>query len=221
MKQKYLVIIAGVALGLGGTVFSVENQSGTSAPKLIRLKSNGDTVAELRIPKGTMFEVAAKESNYDVSSERQTAKGDVTIRITYAGGSTVIVKTDEIEAVTDGLPISGESTKQEALKSSTRANVRFVEHSPPTTEPRTTTEPWTFPLKSRGKTIAEVTITNLKGEMEITSNTAIVDSTDNTRPIRLRGDVQIDLKGENYIQGGDPIRITAEEIEFNVRAPKK
>jgi hypothetical protein len=39
--------------------------------------------------------------------------------------------------------------------------------------------------------------------------------------MRLRGDVQIDLKGENYIQGGDLIRITAEEIEFNVHAPKK
>jgi hypothetical protein len=211
MKQKYLVIIAGVALGMGATVFSVEKQSGTSAPKLIRLKSNGDTVAELRIPKGTMFEVVGKESNYDVSSERQTAKGDVTIRITYAGGSPVIVKTDEIEAVTDSLPISGESTRQEALKSSTVGKFRIVEYSPPTTAPRT------FCLKSRGKTIGEVTITNLKGVMEITSNTGTIDSTDNTRTRHLSGDARIELK----VQGGDPIRISAQEIEYNGLAPKK
>ena len=101
MKQKYPVMIAAIVLGLTVALFAVEKQSGTSAPKLIRLKSNGDTIAELRIPKGTTLEISGKESNYDVNSERATAKGDVTIRILHAGGSPVVVKADEIEAVPD------------------------------------------------------------------------------------------------------------------------
>ena len=101
MKHKYSIITAAIVLGLTVTLFAVEKQTATSAPKIIRLKSNGDTIAELRIPKGTAFEVEAKEQNYDVNHERQTAKGDVTIRITHAGGPPVVVKADEIEAVTD------------------------------------------------------------------------------------------------------------------------
>ncbi len=52
--------------------------------------------------KGTTFSIAAKEAHYDMESERQTAKADVTIQIGHAGGSAVVVKADEIEAVTDG-----------------------------------------------------------------------------------------------------------------------
>jgi hypothetical protein len=65
------------------------------------LKSNGDTIAELRIPKGTALSFSGNEVNYDINNERQTAKGDVTIWITHAGGSPVVVKADEIEAVPD------------------------------------------------------------------------------------------------------------------------
>ena len=118
-------------------VSAVVKQSGTNAPKLIRLKSNGNTVAELRIPKGTMFEVVGKESNYDVSSERLTANGGVTVQITYAGSSSVIVKTDEIEAATDSLSTRRESTRQAADKSSTISNYRFVENLSLDTKPRT------------------------------------------------------------------------------------
>jgi len=101
MKYKYSVIMAAVVLGLMATLFAVEKPSGVSAPKLIRLKSNGDTIAELRLPKGTAFTISAKKTNYDVRSERNTAMGDVTIRIEHAGGSPIIVKADEIDAVPD------------------------------------------------------------------------------------------------------------------------
>src|SRR6266446_6405065 len=101
MKHKYLVIIGAAVLGLTVTLFAVERQSGVGPPTLIRLKSNGDTIAELRLPKGPGFMISAKNSNYDVRSERNTAKGDVTIRIEHAGGSPVIVKADEIEAIPD------------------------------------------------------------------------------------------------------------------------
>jgi len=101
MKQKYLVIIAGLALGLGGTVLSVENQSGTSAPKLIRLKSNGETIAELRILKSARFSIAAKEAKYNTDIHRWTLKGDVRIEIKHEGGSPVLVKAHEIESVSN------------------------------------------------------------------------------------------------------------------------
>ena len=87
--------------GLVDSLFAVEKQAGTSAPKLIRLKSNGTTTAELRIQKGTRFEIISKQSKGDANSGRQTAEGDVTIRIIHPGGSSVVVKADEIEAVTD------------------------------------------------------------------------------------------------------------------------
>jgi len=65
---------------------------------LIRLKSNGNVVAELRIPKGTAFSVSGKQGNYDIMTEHQTAKGEVTICIEHTGGKPVVVKADEIEA---------------------------------------------------------------------------------------------------------------------------
>jgi len=94
-----------VAPPLGGSrrkTEGTEKQSGTSAARLIPLKSNGDTIGELRMQKGTTFSIAAKKAHYDMESERQTAKADVTIQIGHAGGSAVVVKADEIEAVIDG-----------------------------------------------------------------------------------------------------------------------
>jgi hypothetical protein len=102
MKHKYLLkMVAVVVLGLTVTLFAVEKQPGTNTPRLIRLKSNGDTIAELRIPNGAGYEITGKASNYEVTTGRQTAKGEVTIRIRHAGGSPVVVMADEIEVVPD------------------------------------------------------------------------------------------------------------------------
>lgn len=97
MKHKYSVLVAAVVLGLTVSLFAVEKRSGTRAPKLIRLKSNGDTIAELSISEGTAFTIAGLTNELDVKSHRQTAKGNVTIRITHAGGPPVVVTADEIE----------------------------------------------------------------------------------------------------------------------------
>jgi hypothetical protein len=102
MKHKYSVMIAAVVLGLTVTLFAVEKQSGTSPAKLIRLKSNGETIAELRIPKGTSFTISGKTTHGYAEGGRITAVGDVTVHIRHAGSSPVVVKADEIEAVTDG-----------------------------------------------------------------------------------------------------------------------
>ena len=102
MKHKYSVTIAAVVLGLAVTLFAVEKQPGTLPAKLIRLKSNGETIAELRIPKGTTYSIGARQLHAYAIGERTTAKGDVTIYIGHPGGSPIVVKADEVEAVTDG-----------------------------------------------------------------------------------------------------------------------
>src|SRR2546425_7915328 len=65
------VIIVAVVLGLTVTLLAVEKQSGTSPAKLIRLKSNGDTIAELRIPKGTAI-VSPFDRSEEHTSELQS-----------------------------------------------------------------------------------------------------------------------------------------------------
>lgn len=100
MKHKCSVVIAAVVLGLTITLLAAQKQPApTSSPKLIRLKSNGDTIAELRIPKGTILSISGKQTGYDTRTERQVAKGNVTIEIRRAGRSAVVVKTDEMEMV--------------------------------------------------------------------------------------------------------------------------
>jgi hypothetical protein len=94
MKTKYTAVITVVVLGLVATLFAVEKQAVTAAPKLIHLKSNGATIAELKLPKGTTFEFTSTESTH--AAGRITAKGEVTIQIKHAGGSPVTVKADEI-----------------------------------------------------------------------------------------------------------------------------
>jgi len=78
------------------TLFAVEKQAAISAPKLIHLKSDGTIIAELKLPKGTAFELTSSESTHDKTVGRITAKGGVTIQIKHAGGSPVTVKADEI-----------------------------------------------------------------------------------------------------------------------------
>jgi hypothetical protein len=116
MKYKNSVMVVAVALGLTVTLFAVETQSAKNspapvllkantkpsekgAPTLIRLKSNGETIAELKIPKGTEYSIEAKEANLDQTSGRTIAKGGVSIKIRHAGASPVVVNADEVEAV--------------------------------------------------------------------------------------------------------------------------
>jgi len=102
MKRKYSVMTGAVVLGLAVTLFAVETQSGTGPAKVVHLKSNGETIAELRIPRGTAYEISGKQLHAYATGERTTAKGDVTIYIGHTGGSPIVVKADEVEAVTDG-----------------------------------------------------------------------------------------------------------------------
>ena len=95
MKTKYTAVITAVVLAAAATLFAVEKQAAVAAPKLIQLKSNGTTIAELRLPKGSTFEVTGTEQVKEMDSGRITAKGGVTIQIKHAGGSPVTIKADE------------------------------------------------------------------------------------------------------------------------------
>ena len=95
-------MIAAVVVGLTVTLFAVEKPSGTGPANLIRLKSNGEIIAELRFTKGTAYEISGTSVNVYAYEERTIAKGDVTIYVHHAGGSPIVVKADEVEAVTDG-----------------------------------------------------------------------------------------------------------------------
>jgi len=101
MKSKHTAVIIALVLAVVATVFAVEKQSATAAPRLIRLKSNGATIAELKLPKGTQFEIKSPESTHEKDSGRLTAKGGVTIQIKHAGGSSVIVQAEEIDMVSE------------------------------------------------------------------------------------------------------------------------
>ena len=53
------------------------------------------------IAKGKRVGFEGKQGNYDLSEERITMKGNVTLRISSPGVSPVVVNADEIEAVPD------------------------------------------------------------------------------------------------------------------------
>jgi hypothetical protein len=92
MKTKCLAGITAVVLAAAATLFAIEKQAAISPPKLIHLKSNGATIAELKLPKGATFEFTSTESTH--AAGRITAKGGVTIQIKHAGGSAVTVKAE-------------------------------------------------------------------------------------------------------------------------------
>jgi lipopolysaccharide assembly outer membrane protein LptD (OstA) len=94
MKTKYTAVITAVVLAAAATLFAVEKQAAISPAKLIHLKSNGATIAELKLPKGTTFEFTSMESTQ--AAGQIIAKGGVTLQIKHAGGSAVTVKADEI-----------------------------------------------------------------------------------------------------------------------------
>ena len=96
MKTKYAAVIATVVLAAAATLFAVEKQATIFAPKLIHLKSKGTTIAELKLLKGTTFDLTSAEQVYDRTTGQITGKGDVTIRIKNAGGPPVTVKAEEI-----------------------------------------------------------------------------------------------------------------------------
>jgi hypothetical protein len=96
MKTNYGPVIFAVVLTAAATLFAVENQFANATGKLIQLKSNGATIAELRLPKGTAFEFTGAEQIHNKTTGQISAKGGVTIHIKHVGGSPVTVKADEI-----------------------------------------------------------------------------------------------------------------------------
>ena len=70
-------------------------------------------------------------------------------------------------------------------------------------------------MKSHGETIAEITVANVKGvPMEITGDRLVTEAKGRSRVIGVRGGARLKL----HVQGGEPIRITADEIEWYLPA---
>lgn len=102
-------IILKIAVGTNAVTVAVDEVTMDPRPwtaiseplsaKLIRLRSGGEIMAELKIVNGKGVAFEGKSGNYDLDGERITMKGDVTVRISSAGASSVVAKADEIEVV--------------------------------------------------------------------------------------------------------------------------
>jgi lipopolysaccharide assembly outer membrane protein LptD (OstA) len=110
LKIKFAVGMGAAVLlvgGVGTVAISQTTKIEKITPQLIKIQtkpsahrvallSNGAAIAELIIPKGTMIEIKGGQSNFDINSGTQTAKGNVTIQLTRDKNPPVIVKADEI-----------------------------------------------------------------------------------------------------------------------------
>src|ERR1700722_5397727 len=98
MKTKHIILAAVAALGLVASLFAAEEQANNATSQVIKLKSHGETVAELRLVKKTTPEIkgggilVGKTGNVDF-------KGGITIILRNDGGSPITIKADEVEVV--------------------------------------------------------------------------------------------------------------------------
>lgn len=104
MKHKSILGSASLLLALACTLWAADKPAApTSTPRVAYLKCNGNTLAELHLPKGTELSVSAKQTGYDTKTQHQVAKGDVKIEIHFAGRTPVVIKAEEMEMVPSGL----------------------------------------------------------------------------------------------------------------------
>lgn len=105
---RVAVVASIVALSLVAAVYGIEGpkwngQPWKENPTLLRLKSNGETVAEIRILKGTKAKVEMNgQIKYALFGKIQRAsltnsKGEASLRILLEGGQPVEIKADQID----------------------------------------------------------------------------------------------------------------------------
>ena len=95
MKKAWMIGIA-VALAAAFAVLAVEKKS--AGQKLVRLKVDGKTVAELRVFNSGAFSLTGDQVNYVVETATTTAKG-ATLQFGGASGKSIIVKPEEVEVL--------------------------------------------------------------------------------------------------------------------------
>jgi len=101
-KTIRVAVITIVALSMVAAVYAVSGPWKEN-PTLLRFKSNGETVAELRILKGTKAKV---EMDGQIKMEQvgniqratlTNSKGDASLRIVLEGAKPVEIKADQID----------------------------------------------------------------------------------------------------------------------------
>ena len=97
MKKSYKVGIIAVALAISFTVFAVENQSRSS---LVRLKVGGETVAEMRVLKGSKLHLEPPSSMIMTNAHHIVVK-NATLRFDVTSDKSFTVKADEAEIIID------------------------------------------------------------------------------------------------------------------------
>jgi hypothetical protein len=104
MKKTIRAALAvSVALGTAAAVYAVGGQPWKENPTLLLLKSNGETVAELRILKGTKAKVEMdgqikiKQLGNIQRATLTNSKGNAPLRIVVEGAKPIEIKADQIE----------------------------------------------------------------------------------------------------------------------------
>ena len=96
MKNSYKAGIIAVALATAFAVFAVENQPTRSG--LVRLKVDGEVVAEMRILKGHTLNLEEKSQMFVTNSQRIIVK-NATLRFGVTSDKSFTVKADEAEII--------------------------------------------------------------------------------------------------------------------------
>jgi hypothetical protein len=105
MKRKNALAL--VMVGVVTLTFAALAIEGhvSKGPKVLLLKSQGQTIAELRVQAGTQLELTGSNpsvpghSDYDLTTGRLSASGGVVLKIRAGTTNLVTVTADEVESV--------------------------------------------------------------------------------------------------------------------------
>jgi hypothetical protein len=111
MKKTWMVGVVAVALAAAFAALAADKNSDLNAAfarywkaktgtgqRLVRLKVDGKTVAELRVFDSGAFSLTGDQVNHVVETASTTAKG-ATLQFGGASGKSIIVKAEEIEVL--------------------------------------------------------------------------------------------------------------------------
>ena len=96
MKKTYMISV--VAIALAGAFAVLAAEKNTAVQKLVRLKVDGKTVAELRVFEGGAVSLTGDKVNHVVETTTTIAKG-ATLQFGGASGKSITVKAEEMEVL--------------------------------------------------------------------------------------------------------------------------
>ena len=96
MKKRYMISVVAIALAAAFAVLAAEKN--TAVQKLVRLKVDGKTVAELRVFEGGTVSLTGDKVNHVVETTTTIAKG-ATLQFGGTSGKSITVKAEEMEVL--------------------------------------------------------------------------------------------------------------------------